>query len=189
MNTASLFLRRWRHAPGQMASITPSSAILARSMARLVPQGPGWVVEVGAGTGAITEGLIRAGHGQRLRVVEYDPELAAAFSRQYPEVPIFVGDAALMPLEPQDGKDVDVIVSSLGFRNMDTAQQQRIVQRFQLLMARSRTPGFLQYSYGLRPPIDAGVARATGCHPHLLDQVFRNLPPARVWLYRWNRPN
>src|SRR5882757_1586286 len=46
--------------PGPVGSAVPSSRFLARRMASFLPRSPkGYVVELGAGTGAITAALLR----------------------------------------------------------------------------------------------------------------------------------
>src|SRR5690348_4415792 len=77
VSTASpgLFLREWLVQPGIVGAICPSSHRLARSMAERIPvQGDGLVVELGAGTGAVTQALLEKGISpDRLRVVERSP--------------------------------------------------------------------------------------------------------------------
>ncbi|MDO8276140.1 MAG: hypothetical protein Q7T22_11610, partial [Serpentinimonas sp.] len=52
---AWVFFRRWLANPLQMGSIIPSSAALGKLVAAAVRSGPeGMVLELGAGTGAIT---------------------------------------------------------------------------------------------------------------------------------------
>ena len=57
-----LFFRQWLRSPKSMGSVIPSSRVLARAVAREVAWQPGqYVVELGGGTGAITQGLIERG--------------------------------------------------------------------------------------------------------------------------------
>ena len=69
------FLRSWIEKPLHMGAVMPSSKLLARTMAQYVDvdsQGP--VIELGPGTGAITNALIEHGVDQkRLVLVEYNP--------------------------------------------------------------------------------------------------------------------
>ncbi len=71
------FLAAWVRAPLRMGAIIPSSKSLARAMAKQVdPDQPGMVIELGAGTGAITQALLDSGLApSRMLVIERDPQL------------------------------------------------------------------------------------------------------------------
>jgi phosphatidylethanolamine/phosphatidyl-N-methylethanolamine N-methyltransferase len=80
------FLRSWLERPLVMGAVTPSGKILARTMASFVdPRIPGPVVELGPGTGPVTDALIRRGVAQdRLVLVEYSPEFCQLLKRRFP---------------------------------------------------------------------------------------------------------
>src|ERR1700722_17519815 len=92
---AALFFGLWLQKPLQIAAITPSSARLAAVMAQLVDLvRPGPVLELGAGTGSLTRGLLRVGcPAERLIALEREPALAAALRRSFPGVGTVTGDA------------------------------------------------------------------------------------------------
>ncbi len=81
-----LFLRRWAANPLQMGSVVPSSPALGRRIAALVERrGEEVVVELGAGTGAITRALLAGGvPAERLVVVEIVPDMAAHLAQAFP---------------------------------------------------------------------------------------------------------
>ena len=57
-----LFFRQWLRSPKSMGAVIPSSRVLARAVTEAVRWAPGeHVIELGAGTGAISQGLIDAG--------------------------------------------------------------------------------------------------------------------------------
>jgi phosphatidylethanolamine/phosphatidyl-N-methylethanolamine N-methyltransferase len=108
-----LFLSRWLHSPMHVGSIAPSSRRLADAIARQVPlDSPGWIIELGGGTGVVTAALLRAGLAPgRLVVIERDPLLHKHLAERFPEVHAILGDAAklteaLRPLgiRPPGGK-------------------------------------------------------------------------------------
>jgi phosphatidylethanolamine/phosphatidyl-N-methylethanolamine N-methyltransferase len=108
-----LFLSRWLHSPMHVGSIAPSSRRLADAIARQVPlDNPGWIIELGGGTGVVTAALLRAGVAPgRLVVIERDPLLHKHLVERFPEVHAILGDAAklaeaLTPLgiRPPGGK-------------------------------------------------------------------------------------
>src|SRR5437867_12978010 len=79
------FLRSWIEKPLHMGAVMPSSKLLARTMAEYVDVNAQWpVVELGPGTGAITNALIEHGVEQkRLGLVEYKPGFCALSRDRY----------------------------------------------------------------------------------------------------------
>src|ERR1700739_710555 len=69
------FIRSWIERPLSIGAVTPSGKLLARAMARYVdPTSTGPVVELGPGTGPVTEALVEAGvDPARLVLVEFNP--------------------------------------------------------------------------------------------------------------------
>src|SRR5215210_8691293 len=89
------FLRSWIERPLVTGAVTPSSKMLARTMASYVdPRRPGPVIELGPGTGPVTEALVRRGVAQdRLVLVEYNPDFCKLLKRRFPKATIVQGDA------------------------------------------------------------------------------------------------
>src|SRR3954466_15424593 len=89
------FLRSWIEKPLHVGAVMPSGRVLARTMAQYVDahsQGP--VIELGPGTGAITNALIAHGIEQkRLVLVEYNPGFCALLRDRYPHAKVVQGDA------------------------------------------------------------------------------------------------
>ena len=73
----------------------PSGRLLARTMAQyVVVDSNAPVVELGPGTGAITNALIERGIDQkRLVLVEYNPGFCALLRDRYPHAKVVQGDA------------------------------------------------------------------------------------------------
>ena len=78
-----------------MGAVMPSGRVLARTMAQYVDiDSDGPVVELGPGTGAITNALIEHGVDQkRLVLVEYNPGFCALLRDRYPQAKVVQGDA------------------------------------------------------------------------------------------------
>ena len=74
------FFRSWLDNPALAGAVSPSGRFLARMMARYVdPIKGGPIVELGPGTGAITEALLERGIAPgRLFLVEFDPRFLQA---------------------------------------------------------------------------------------------------------------
>src|SRR5258708_13738330 len=89
------FLGSWIEKPLHVGAVMPSGRVLARTMAQYVDVGSeGPVVELGPGTGAITNALIERGIDQkRLVLVEYNPGFCALLRDPYPHAKVVQGDA------------------------------------------------------------------------------------------------
>jgi phosphatidylethanolamine/phosphatidyl-N-methylethanolamine N-methyltransferase len=177
-----LFLRRWLKDPLKIGAIAPSGRDLATAMARLVPiasQEP--VIELGGGTGSITEALLDAGvPPSRLFVVERDEALHDLLVKRFPQVRVLLGDAAELTtlLRPLGISRASAVVSGLPLLTMRDSVRDRIVEESFALLE----PGapFIQFTYGLASPIPR---RKLGVQGEVKSRVLNNLPPASVWLY------
>lgn len=177
-----LFLRRWMANPLQMGSVVPSSAALGRRIAALVErQGDEVVVELGAGTGAISRALLAGGvPPERLVVVEIVPEMARHLARSLPGVTVIEGDAfALSEALPDalHGK-VGTAICGIPLVLLPVEQQRRFVAAVESV-APGR--GFLLYTYCVTSPLPW---RKLGLTARREAWTPLNLPPASVWRYR-----
>jgi phosphatidylethanolamine/phosphatidyl-N-methylethanolamine N-methyltransferase len=89
------FIRSWIEKPLSTGAVMPSSRALARTMARYVdPQSSGPVIELGPGTGPVTEALVEHGvDPKRLILVEFNPDFCRLLRTRYPAATVVQGDA------------------------------------------------------------------------------------------------
>src|SRR4051812_33365865 len=89
------FFRSWMEKPLAMGAVTPSGKALARTMAAYVdPSVPGPIIELGPGTGPVTEALVAQGIDPgRLVLVEFDPAFCQILQQRYPTAMVVQGDA------------------------------------------------------------------------------------------------
>ena len=179
---AALFFGLWLRRPLQIAAITPSGARLAAAMARLVDFArPGPVLELGAGTGSLTRGLLHAGcPAERLIALEREPRLTSALRRSLPGVCVITGDAtALAGLFAERGvRQLCAVISSLPIKWFPLAAQRQVVEP---CLARLGPGGFfLQMTNAFSSPIAIGPLGIGGTR---VAHVWRNLPPAQIWAY------
>lgn len=182
------FFRQWLRSPLRTASVVPSSMYLARAMAAALPADAERVVELGAGTGAITRGLLERGvRPDRLLILELSPELHAGLVASFPDSPALCGDARRLPELLRsvpafaDGR-CDAVVSSLGFLAMPPAVAQDILAAaFDCLP----TDGVLvQYTYGPTCPVPPALMESLDLVAERVGYTLRNLPPATVYRIR-----
>jgi phosphatidylethanolamine/phosphatidyl-N-methylethanolamine N-methyltransferase len=177
------FLRSWIEKPLHMGAVMPSSKLLARTMAEYVDvEAKGPVVELGPGTGAITNALIEHGVDQkRLVLVEYNPGFCALLRDRYPQAKVVQGDAYALRHSLKDVLDVpaSAVVSGLPLVTKPMLTRLKLIRDAFVALA----PGapFVQFTYSVAPPIPKSLP---GVSTEASERIWMNLPPARVWVYR-----
>ncbi|MDE1933378.1 class I SAM-dependent methyltransferase [Bradyrhizobium sp.] len=177
------FLRSWIEKPLHMGAVMPSGKLLARTMAQYVDvesQGP--VVELGPGTGAITNALIERGVEQkRLVLVEYNPGFCALLRERYPQAKVVQADAYRLRDALREALDVpaSAVVSGLPLVTKPMQIRLRLIRDAFLALA-PKAP-FVQFTYSVAPPIPKSLP---GVSTEASERIWMNLPPARVWVYR-----
>lgn len=181
------FLRSWLERPLVMGAVTPSGKVLARTMASFVDTRiPGPILELGPGTGPVTDALIRRGVAQdRLVLVEFDPEFCQLLKRRFPKATIVQGDAYDLAetLTGVLSEPVAATVSSLPLFTKPMEQRTDLLETAQSLMHPDAP--FIQFTYAVVPPIPA---RSPAYRTRASNRIWRNLPPARVWVYNQVKP-
>ncbi|MBV9559221.1 MAG: methyltransferase [Bradyrhizobium sp.] len=177
------FLRSWIEKPLHMGAVMPSGRPLARTMAQYVDaDGAGAVVELGPGTGAITNALIEHGVDQkRLVLVEYNPGFCALLRDRYPQAKVVQGDAYRLrdTLWNILSAPAAAVVSGLPLVTKPMLTRLRLIRDAFTALA----PGapFVQFTYSVVPPIPKSLP---GVSTEASERIWMNLPPARVWVYR-----
>jgi phosphatidylethanolamine/phosphatidyl-N-methylethanolamine N-methyltransferase len=177
------FLRSWIEKPLHVGAVMPSGKLLARTMAQYVDaHATGPVVELGPGTGAITNALIDHGVDQkRLVLVEYNPGFCALLRDRYPQARVVQGDAYTLreTLWNVLSARASAMVSGLPLVTKPILTRVRLVRDAFAALA----PGapFIQFTYSVVPPIPKSLP---GVSTEASERIWMNLPPARVWVYR-----
>jgi phosphatidylethanolamine/phosphatidyl-N-methylethanolamine N-methyltransferase len=177
------FLKSWLKNPLRMGAVTPSGPILARKMASYVdPAGTGPVIELGPGTGPMTAALVARGvDPSRLVLVEYSLEFCRLLKERYPSATVVHGDAYSLPktLAGKLAAPADALVSGLPLvTRPEPVRLQLLDDAFALM--RPGAP-FIQFTYSVVSPVPLKGA-SFSAEPS--ERVWRNIPPARVWVYR-----
>jgi phosphatidylethanolamine/phosphatidyl-N-methylethanolamine N-methyltransferase len=177
------FLRSWIEKPLHMGAVMPSSKLLARTMAQYVDvDSKGPVIELGPGTGAITNALLEHGVDQkRLVLVEYNPGFCALLRDRYPHARVVQGDAYALRDSLGDLLDApaSAVISGLPLVTKPMLTRLKLIRDAFLALA----PGapFVQFTYSVAPPIPKSLP---GVSTEASERIWMNLPPARVWVYR-----
>jgi phosphatidylethanolamine/phosphatidyl-N-methylethanolamine N-methyltransferase len=176
-----MFLGQMLRRPGRVAALSPSSAALARTMTRELLSATGAVVELGGGTGKITEAILARGvPEERLAIFETNPVFADLLRRRFAKAHVLTLDARRVAEAPLS--DVGAVISGLPMLTIPGRDQHAILEGAFRLMR----PGgvFTQFTYGWRPPIERKVRAALGLEWTRSRWVLGNLPPAQVYWFR-----
>jgi phosphatidylethanolamine/phosphatidyl-N-methylethanolamine N-methyltransferase len=177
------FFKGWMHRPKAVGAIMPTSSITAKRMASVVNVHSGLpVLELGPGTGVITKAILARGvKPEDLYAIEYSAEFMRHLESRYSGVNFIQGDAFDLDTTLGDRKNLvfDSIISAVPMLNFPVSQ--RIAYLEDLLNRLPLGRPVIQITYGPMSPIPAGRGDYTVKH---FDFIIRNIPPARLWIYR-----
>ncbi|WP_310618383.1 class I SAM-dependent methyltransferase [Flexibacterium corallicola] len=178
------FIRSWAASPLQMGAVAPSSSALSKKIASFIPDDrEGDVVELGPGTGAITKEILASGtiDGPRLTCLEYSHDFCNLLRGKYPDSNIIQGDAYNLKksLSHIRSGSLSAVVSGLPMWPRPLEDRLRCVDDA-LDLLKPNAP-FILYTYSLSSPIPK---EDHPCQQMRGAWVWRNLPPASVWVYR-----
>lgn len=176
------FLGRMVAHPRRVGAIAPSGPALAQAMIAQVDMSqPGPVLELGPGSGVMTRELLARGlPPAQLTVIERDSEFAKIVAARFPGINVINGDAFKLHdlLAGRFVQPFKAIVSGIPLLNLQAERRSELID----VALDQLAPGapFIQFSYGFHSP----VAAPPGSTVEMTTFIWRNLPPARVWVYR-----
>ena len=171
------FLTAWAGDPRGIGAIAPSSRRLGRTMASFVADPRRLVVEVGAGTGPVTEALLEHGvPASSLVAIERSERLADHLQGRFPGVRVIEGDAAQIGtyIGADAVGEVGAVVSSLPLRSLPREICRSIVGEIERVLAPDGV--VIQFTYD---PRQGDFYRESFVRVRRR-WVWTNLPPARV---------
>ncbi len=153
INDHRVFWREFRRNFATTGSIMPSGRALAMALTRyLDPKTPQRILEVGPGTGAVTQQIVgRMGPHDELLLVEANEAFVKQLNERFSSDPVFskVADRCkivhkqIEQLPPSDR--YDVVVSGLPLNNFQPSVVQEILAGLRLHLAEGGTISFFQY--------------------------------------------
>lgn len=177
-----LYFRRFLARPARVASIFASSRALGRLIAKNIRRAEDeYVVEMGAGTGAVTQAILSSGvPAEKLIAVEVDPELARFLQSACPDVSVIEAEALGIEdsLPPPVIGAVGTVVCGLPIRFWSLSEQRRFVEVVGTLLGPKGR--LLAYTHRLGSPFPATRLGLTG---ERVGFTLQNPPPASVWSY------
>jgi phosphatidylethanolamine/phosphatidyl-N-methylethanolamine N-methyltransferase len=173
------FFRSWIRDPRGIGACAPSGRALAKLMATGVAPGAK-VLELGAGTGTVTEALLARGvQPSDLFLVECNRELARILQRRFPRCQVIVADALALDAHLAPPAAFDFVISGLPLLLFSIEQRLELLRQVLALLG---PRGVLhQFTYGGRCPIERELRRILQVDSELLGIAALNLPPAFVY--------
>jgi phospholipid N-methyltransferase len=187
----------------QTGAVLPSSRFLARALAKHLkgPRPPARILEVGAGTGAITAAIVRyLRPGDRFDIVEINGRFVELLRRRFATEKRFRGRLGQLHLIHSGVEDLpgsecyDYIVSCLPLNNFPADHVRQIFRVFQRLLAKGGRLTFFEYSFirQLKTPfvgprerrrlalVGRTVKSFVKDYQVARERVLANIPPALV---------
>ncbi|MGE3966279.1 MAG: class I SAM-dependent methyltransferase, partial [Planctomycetota bacterium] len=183
----SRFLAKFLGNVRQVSAVTPASRWLARSHAeRVTPGAPQVIVEVGSGTGVVTEALAARMHpSSTLVAIELDGELARMTQDRVPLAHVLAADVS----------DIGAILAQLGCPRIDLLvcclalphlPRSTVETLFAALATLGRNAWYVQQT--LVPLVYRRTYKRLFEEVHFRP-VLRNLPPGGTYQCRGLRPD
>lgn len=185
LSDTTLFLQEWLANPQRTGAVAPSSPRLAAAMARWLPADPeSYVLELGPGTGAVTEALLERGlREDRLVAIEKNSKLADLLHDRFPRARIITGDARhldeLLSGCREPIASVGAVISSLPLLNFPPAEAEALAEKIRAILEQGGK--WVQFSYHLGTRRPHGTSRFLRLASNI---IWLNLPPARVNVYQ-----
>ena len=178
-----VFFREICSNPTRMGAALPSSNRLAKTMAKQVPLGSmGTIVELGPGTGVVTQALLDHGvRPEKLVLVEKSTALTQHLKKRFSGLNIIAGDAQDLELLLEAYDDVTIIVSSLPLRSLPENIVKKALQAIEKKLAHGGL--YIQFTYyqGATTPYFPKTFQRI-----YSERVFLNFPPARIDVFYHN---
>jgi phospholipid N-methyltransferase len=179
-----MFLRELAFAPLRTGALAPSSEALALLMVSEIDPHAGVVVELGPGTGRITEALVARGVPEdRVILLEANPRFARLLRRRFPRALVRSDKAESLVHDPlPQAHEISAVISGLPLPNLGPFAQAAILRDWYATLPRAQ--GFYQFTYAPISPVAPVRLRTWGLESRRLGTVMLNVPPATVYRFR-----
>ncbi len=177
------FFFGWLRNPRRVGAVFPSSPSVGKLLVTGVRPGSR-VIELGGGTGTVTQAILEAGVSPKdLVVLEKDQGFAKFLRRRFPDVNVVNADAVnLDQYADALSGPVDFVISGLPLLLFSNDEKKRLLDNvFKVLAPTGR---FQQFSYVARCAVSTTLLRALSARATLIGVAPFNVPPAFVFRVR-----
>lgn len=183
-NSTLFFLSELIRSPQAVSALTPSSKPLAKLVTSELQGCPGPVIELGPGTGVITQSLLERGIPEsRLGLVETSERFCTHLRETYPQANILTARAEQVArLDFGFDSPPLAVVSGVPLLSLPLRTRYQILaSAFQVL---GETGAFYQFTYSFRSPVPGNILERLGLESQRIGTVLANVPPASVFRFR-----
>lgn len=179
-----LYIKKYFTHPLRVGSFVPTSHKTAEFLAKHIKKNEKYIVELGGGTGSLTEGMLGAGiKPEKLICVEIDPNFCSFLRNKFSGLglKIICADAKYLKNELSDDvlKNISTIVSSVPLLTLSKkARMEFIASTLELL---DKNGQLIQVSYSPFSPIPYKQFNIT---MQRYGTIFRNFPPINIFGYK-----
>lgn len=163
----------------RMGSIIPSSSKIGLQFAKSINLNKdGYIVEIGSGTGTVTEALIKAGiPEERIICFEIEKDFCDLLRKKFPKSSVY--HANILEINDYLGADAQVnsLVSTLPLVSLGKKQTKEIIAVFKKFI--DNGSDYLQMSYS---PFFMRKAKKYGLNSKRCGYIFNNFPPAYLYI-------
>jgi phosphatidylethanolamine/phosphatidyl-N-methylethanolamine N-methyltransferase len=176
------FALGYLRSPRRVGAIAPASRALAQAIQQEVTRSETRILlEVGAGTGAITRALLPLqSQVERFVAVERDPGFAHLLGVRFPGLDVRNLCASQLADLSLDTHGPITIVSSLPLLSMPREEVARCTQAMLAMLSQHPGSRLIQYTYAA-PHMRPIKQIPHGWRWRRIESVWINLPPATVW--------
>jgi phosphatidylethanolamine/phosphatidyl-N-methylethanolamine N-methyltransferase len=179
-NGGFLFIKQLIKNPKTVGALYPSSQALSEFILKQIHYTDGdYILEIGAGTGSLTKGLISGGiPKEKIVVLEIDKKLYHFLKNRIPDINIINGDAKdLSNILPKNViNKVSTVVSGIPMMNLSEKEKGDIVDACFSVMKKDGR--LIQFTYKPTSPINS---EKFNLEKKFLGSVLFNVPPASIW--------
>ena len=174
-----LFLKALFHNPRAIGAVVPSSSYLANSMAQEIDLNtPGYILELGPGTGVVTRAILAAGiPPEKLLTLEISSDFANNLRKEFPDITVTEGNATELS-HLFENKRIHTVISSLPLLSLSQYDREKILSEIQKIL--SPQGKLIQFTYSQKTKDDFYPKDFVLEKSHT---IWRNIPPARVMVF------
>ncbi|QEK37946.1 hypothetical protein FZC35_00935 [Candidatus Cytomitobacter indipagum] len=174
-----VFFKKWISNPFRMGSIIPSSSGIGFHFAKNIDLNkPGPIIEVGSGTGTVTEALIKSGVPEdRIICFEIEKDFCDILKKKFPKASVYNADILEIENFVDSKTQINSFISTLPFVSLGKQKTDEIMRLFKKFV--DEGSDYLQMSYS---PFFNSKAKKHGISSRRCSYVLRNFPPAYLYL-------
>jgi phospholipid N-methyltransferase len=188
-----LIFKRFLRNPRTVGAVSSSSRALARQMVSAIPTDrPVTVVELGPGTGAFTDAIVRrVAPGSRILAFEIEPLFVSRIRERWPSVDCVETSAEHLEqvVRERGVGAVDHVVSGLPYASLPAAMTEQVIDGVARTLRAGGTFTTFQYVHGFAMPPGRTFRRLASRRletPVERRFVARNFPP--TYILSWRKP-